>query len=218
MRILLFIGLLLCLLLPVAACGGPDSIPKEPTWVDDVEPILRAHCFHCHGPGQPDAQGEIVRADPDAFRWDIYDKSVQAAPFGLEEEFDGQDWVGNLLEMDGYFTAGEKERMPPAPARRLSQRDINVLKRWKKRAFGKEPPPRGVRMPNHKPTASWLDKPTRIVVTDGDYETVLGKLVCAGGKEQLLRQSGAHVLMPGIQPPCTATLHDGQDMVTVMLE
>jgi hypothetical protein len=104
-------------------------------------------------------------------------------------------------------------RMPPPPATRLSQRDIDVLRRW-----GETGAPRGVRVANHLPTASWLNKPTTIVIADEDREQVLGKLVCAGGIEQPLLSSGAHTLKAGTQPPCLASLSDGQDGVAVLLE
>jgi len=31
-------------------CGTEAPVPDKPTWVDDVQPIMQANCFHCHGP------------------------------------------------------------------------------------------------------------------------------------------------------------------------
>jgi hypothetical protein len=51
------------------ACGGvPDiaSVPAQPTWTNDVQPLLADHCTLCHG--SPPNRGA-----PADFRLDVYD-------------------------------------------------------------------------------------------------------------------------------------------------
>ena len=45
---------------------------------------------------------------------------------------------------------------------------------------------------------------------------MLGKLTCDGG-QLLLPRSGSFDLPEGLQPPCSAVLFDGQDVVSVLL-
>src|SRR3954454_14098978 len=56
--LLLLVGL-------ICACGVQRPAPDEPTWVDDVQPILQANCFGCHGASFDSKAGR--------YRWDVYD-------------------------------------------------------------------------------------------------------------------------------------------------
>jgi hypothetical protein len=199
----------LCVLFVVGGlgCEAPPPAPLKPTWVDDVLPILRSNCFHCHG--------AVNRAGA-AFRWDFYDvtdprlTAIRDVVMDYRPLlFDGAKRQSPLIYM---FASTTVDRMPPPPATQLDDRELLILKRWSTM----ENPERGTRQPNLKPTATWLSRPTTIVIADEDREQVLGKVSCVGGEDPIL-STGAVKLSNGRQPPCTATMFDGQDVVAVQL-
>lgn len=189
--------------LPLGLTGcAPDPVPAQPTWVEHVEPILRGNCFHCHGGAAP--QGDVGR-------WDVYDKlDPQLARIGnfADSMISGKD-PAHFIAIRGFVDPGidEARRMPPAPATRLTQRDLLILDGWRTAGF-----PRGQRQPNRVPTIRWLDPPSFFVVNDEDREQVLGRIDCQGG-QMLLPRSGAFILPDDLAPPCSAILYDGQDLV-----
>jgi hypothetical protein len=194
----------------LAACEAPKPAPMNPTYVDDVEPILRGNCFHCHGPVRPSAV---------SFRWDFFDPAdprlKAIGDFSSEFPMGGASNAAHgFAQIVPLVSATSEARMPPPPASPLSAEDITTLQRFYPNATAK--PPRGTRNPNQPPTAAWLNKPSTVVVSDGDREQVLGKIVC-GSKETAVLYSGTTKLADGSQPPCTASLYDGQDPVTVPL-
>jgi hypothetical protein len=201
------------LLLGSLGCEGPASAPAKPTWVDDVEPILRGNCFHCHGAVSPDAA-------PLVQRWDFYD--MGDPKLTTINDFTPTDvakakWPSakdHLVSWLLYvtYTADNPARMPPAPATPLSDSAIQTLKNWMMAGT-----PRGTRLNNKKPTAAWLVRPKTIVVSDDDNEQVLGKMTCSGADEPVAH-SGTFTLPAGWQPPCTATLYDGQDTQMITLQ
>jgi hypothetical protein len=183
--------------------GCADPVPAVPTWVDDVEPILRGSCFHCHG---------AVPVGKDAARWDVYDRTdPQLAAMGDFSAYlttDGKD-AAHFVAIQALVDPAQEEarRMPPPPARRLGERERAVLSAWQETGFQ-----RGTRPFNRPPTIAWYPAAPRFIVRDGDGEQVLGKLSCTGG-HLLLPRSGIFELTPPLQPPCSAALFDGQDLV-----
>jgi hypothetical protein len=193
----------------LAACEAEPAVPAKPTWVDDVEPILRSNCFHCHGQAGNYA-GLMTK------RWDFYDfsdpKLTALGMFGSSQDLVSANDPAHFALMSAYVqTPDLNGRMPPPPASGLDAREIQVLKGWMADGYQ-----RGVRAANAKPTAAWLVKPTSVVVSDADREQVLGKISC-GNAEQPILHSGTTTLPQGWMPPCTVTLYDGQDMVSVNL-
>jgi hypothetical protein len=189
------------LLLGSVGCDSAAPVPSKPTWVDDVEPILRGACFHCHG---------AEKRDVVALRWDFFDAmDSRLAGLGdfsmvLQPGAHIGLWV-TAMKPVGTF-------MPPPPASPLPDHEVQIIRNW----AANVPLVRGMRNPNQKPTAEWLKKPTSILISDGDHEQVLGKMTCNGVDAPILR-SGTFDLPMGWQPPCTAAMFDGQDVVTVNL-
>ena len=211
------------LLLALAGCEEVAGVPARPTWVDDVEPILRGNCFHCHGSSADMARGtrrwDFAFADNDPKLAAIGDFSVlygttPAMPIAPALSLTGDAGMTQIILMGAFASSKELNmRMPPPPATALSARELKILENWG--ATGRE---RGVRNPNARPTAAWLNKGQKLfVVSDADREQVLGKIACAG-REELLIRSGAHSLPDGTSPPCMVTLYDGQDTNTVQLD
>lgn len=203
----------------LAACREEAPVPANPTWVDDVEPILRANCFHCHGGGDRPMGTQ---------RWDFFYEAMDPPP-GSPLGTVGEPLEPRVAELNippalrpiatrtalanwkifTLPTMGDDIRMPPPPALRLSDRDLAVLK-----AFTGV---RGMRAGNQAPTAVWRKQGMVFEVRDGDREQVLGKLVC-GAMEWPILRTGAHNLPAGATLPCTAWLFDGQDTARVTLQ
>lgn len=191
------------------ACAAEDPIPEHPTYVDDVEPILRGNCFNCHG----------VTASPLQYRtkrWDVCELNAfsNVGPF---MDVSNADFLGAKMRIPQTLAVyvlprlGARPVMPPIPGRVLSDRQNQVLEAWAKN------PVCGQRAHNQKPTAAWLMKPTQFVVEDGDFDQVLGTITCGAASAQILH-SGANELPAGASPPCTLMISDGQDAVTASLE
>jgi hypothetical protein len=213
---------ILVVALVVGACGVERPAPEEPTWVDDVQPILQANCFHCHGASFDSKEGR--------YRWDVYDLSdarYQQVGFMVVEEttpdsvstipvrtFLGASDAGHYRIILDFVSADANEdiRMPPPPASRLSARDVAVLRNWSTEAQKFQS---GNHQPNHPPEIAWLEPGRSVVVSDADGDQVLGRLEC-GGQPVLLPRSGGHELPPGVVAPCTGALFDGWDAITAV--
>lgn len=188
-----------------AACGAEEPVPATPTWVEDVEPIVRGQCSHCHGA----TAKSFARADAlSPTRRDVYDAMAfdEFGPFDPAVQ-GAKDWA-TLVPFVEFKTPN---RMPPPPATPLSEREIKVLKRWFEKGA-----PRGMRARNAKPAVSWIVKGKTFEVADGDGEQVLGKITCGAATGQILH-AGAQGLPMGATSPCMVVLHDGQDRVTAAL-
>jgi hypothetical protein len=223
----------------LVGCSSEPPVPENPTWVEDVLPIMRANCFHCHGP-TADLHKHNTK------RWDVWgylnittvDKvltegeptaysdlgfKLEKIPVGSSED---STWVSvndpnhvNLFPAyigdpsDPMGMVSEDGRMPPPPATRLSDRDTLTIIKWIKNKA-----PQGKHSPNSKPQISWLEKGKVIEIADADGDIVLGRATCADDMVFQLRYPGAHKLPKGYAPPCTVEAYDGFDKVTKTLQ
>jgi hypothetical protein len=227
-------GKLASLLSATAAlgCGTEAPVPDSPTWAQDVQPILRAHCFHCHG---PTASYKLYKT----MRWDVFDLGEEPyRRMGFEKVFEEvAQQSGELYKVATFFGANDAshggfinayvdveagaQRMPPPPALPLSARDRTVLQRWSDLLKRQPALPasalKGTHQPNHLPTLAWLQSPALAVVADEDGDQVLGKLDC-GGVELRIQRSGGLTFPEGTKPPCRGTLYDGYEEAPVSLE
>lgn len=196
-----------------AGCDEPSPAPDRPTWFADVQPILRANCFHCHGSLADFARLGTKRWD---FLYDPMDPQLRAIG-DFSSVFEGQGGASptdalQKFQIGAFIAANDLTRMPPPPATPLSARDIKVVQTW----LMQPNPEKGTRSPNAKPTADWLNVGKTFVVKDADRDQVLGKVRC-GAMEALLIRSGTHVVPEGTGPPCTVTLYDGLETNVVTL-
>ncbi len=212
---------LLYILALAGGCDGDNPVPPVPTWIDDVEPILRANCFSCHGAATNRPTG--------AKRWDVYDLSdPKLTPIG---KFGGVPvgsppgttplWVSTKdcahAQQLFMWTDPGPLRMPPPPATPLSTRDRAVLSNWLGTGMTcANGLARGVRANNHLPTVAWLDSThTQIVINDEDKDQVLGKVTCPPSTVPLFTdRTGAFPLtltFPALKAgmACTVLLYDG---------
>lgn len=98
----------------LSSCETPP--PSEPTWEQDVRPLLAARCVRCHT-SPPFADPAIQtpeRPRVPATRLDVYE--VAAMESGL--------LVSLVSRPEPLF------RMPPPPSARLTDYEIEVLRRW----------------------------------------------------------------------------------------
>jgi hypothetical protein len=105
-----------------AGCGA--SVPSNPTWVEDVRPILVARCIRCHQSSVTNDPGKT----PNAFG------NFDHANFS---DFAGADLI--YVKMVGDAVAGKIAGspagigfMPPPPSEKLVDWQIETLQRWQK--------------------------------------------------------------------------------------
>jgi hypothetical protein len=105
------------------ACGS--GVPAQPTWQNDVRPLLVARCIRCHD--------DPPRGDPGAamaegnFNYQTVDDVVAAAgALGIL-----QTVAPMRVHLSGTL------HMPPAPAASLQDWEAEILDNW-----GRETPPR----------------------------------------------------------------------------
>ena len=132
----------------LGACSGLDT-PSDPTWIEDVRPIVYANCVRCHG------YPAIHEAVP-TFRLDSYSSTLM--PDG--DEMDG---AAAAATFNGYladpFNGESKSQMPPRFP--LEDRQVDILLDWI--ALGDdevEPvvfPPRGERPDNAEPDMTFTE-------------------------------------------------------------
>jgi len=119
-------------LLALAACE-PD-VPAAPTYSKDVQPILAAHCVRCHG------ANDTLNGDP-TVRFTLKAPLVCYLQRYADENCPGSDckhgaaWCGGaasgkLIVHEINDTDDSQLRMPPLPADRLNDWEIEVLTRW----------------------------------------------------------------------------------------
>jgi mono/diheme cytochrome c family protein len=86
----------------------------------EVLPILSTNCFACHGPDEHSRQGKL--------RLDTRAGALAKAASGRAAVLPGKAAVSHLMER---VTASGALKMPPAASgKKLSARDIDILRRW----------------------------------------------------------------------------------------
>jgi hypothetical protein len=112
-RALLLVGLLVGAAAVAPGCGA--NVPANPTWAEDVHPIMVARCIRCH---HSPAAGD-------------FDVTIAAGNFDFQNfaDIDGGDL--NLLTGEGADQA-QMGLMPPPPAARLADWQIETLRNWSK--------------------------------------------------------------------------------------
>ncbi len=149
--------LVVILALSSGACA--PATPGQPTWVEDVEPILMANCVRCHS-AVPSSGA------PSSFRLDRFEDNVL-----------DQETIRGAQSMSLYVSARRHDM--PAVGPSLSPRQEDILEKWA------SAPNQGTRAGNHLPTASLVtaipgtvdaDLHADILVEDADNDSVIGTL------------------------------------------
>lgn len=96
--------------LAAAACA--PAAPANPTWEDDVKPILAANCVRCH-------RSPAVNGAPTNFRLDICEEA--GGVLGASDQ---------VVRILARGTSPGNLAMPPPPAAPLSDRQIEIIQNW----------------------------------------------------------------------------------------
>jgi hypothetical protein len=108
--------------LSLPACA--PLVPVSPTWAEDVRPLVLSRCVRCHdSPGRPDPYANPSAAPIDAYTFN-YPASVPLDPLppGL--------MVLKALGRQAVRGEGGLRVMPPAPAEKLEDWQIEMLENW----------------------------------------------------------------------------------------
>ena len=203
-------------LLASAACS--PEVPAQPTWIDDVRPILAANCIRCHSPPH-------IGGAPDTFRLDKYD--TELVPDGTDENDTPDQISGAEAQSFAMSELVVDEIMPPRFP--LADYQQETLAAWD--AAGA---PRGEpRSDNASPSLTLLGDPVvspgrvrfEYQIDDADGDIVTGGILPADqlgdsiylsnqlfvgrGVISLSLASGSHELV--------AELDDGHEVVEVEL-
>jgi len=120
--------------------GCTPEVPAHPTWEADVHPILQARCERCHSTQVITAQGSAQRSDL------IASKEIGAPTTSFDYATTAdlptnvmvgittitQFWKGALTGKDNFLRLPDENsnRMPPIPATRLEDWQIDTIERW----------------------------------------------------------------------------------------
>lgn len=109
------------------ACAADG--PANPTWADDIHPLMVSRCIRCH-----DDPGQV---DPASAATGIAILKVPGTPSFNYANFGDIPQTPNLmyLTIAAKYARGEVTgipRMPPPPAAELADWQIDMLDRWGK--------------------------------------------------------------------------------------
>src|SRR5262249_61480153 len=108
------------LAVPPAAAAAEEPLPQTIEFNRDVRPILADNCFFCHGPDRAKRQANLRLDSADGATADLGGRRAVVAGDLEHSEL----WQRIPAE-------DEEPRLPPAKAnRRLTPRQIDVLRRW----------------------------------------------------------------------------------------
>lgn len=170
---------------------GCSSVPANPTWTEDVKPILQANCIKCHG--------RVTRGGaPDNFRLDIYDGTDDPSRNGFIPL--GRGGASDMAQFIAFRV--REETMPPEIP--LTSNQIEVLENWfnaRPDAMPPARPERGEPDPDNEGPeivvgrfSSAGDTGLDILITDPDFDIVHGTLTATpvGGGDQILISDDLH--------------------------
>jgi mono/diheme cytochrome c family protein len=121
----------------LAACdSGSSTAPDMPTYDRDVRPIMLSRCVRCHGAGGTlnadpamigTAQGIPIQGYFDAYadRGDCTPSDAGIVPSTCKP---GAKTYAPLMAI--VIESTGDGRMPPLPAPKLTDRQIEIIKRW----------------------------------------------------------------------------------------
>jgi hypothetical protein len=156
----------------VSACSPPGAV-QNPTWAEDIYPIVQGQCLHCHG-GTADKDGGTRRLDMVDFETDV-----------CEDLGVGIGSYARLIQgVIDYEELAKGPTMPPAPARPLEDWQSETIRNWAKGDPDKKIPKFALGKPtnNHSPVITVETKVSgskltlSYVASDSDGDPVLGEI------------------------------------------
>lgn len=148
------------------AVGCSPAVPDNPTWTEDVRPILMANCVRCH-------TNPPIGGAPDYIRLDSYD----------DWPLDNGGAMAGAAAFAGAiasFVANEEDPMPPEIGP-LPERQQELLRRWAEQGAPRGEPLPGNQAPAITMEPGVVDAAAGTVtfayeIRDPDEEFVLGTL------------------------------------------
>lgn len=104
-----------------AGCGA--AVPTNPTWVEDVRPIMVARCIRCHQSTPTNDPGLKTVAFGDFDHQNLSDFSASDLSFAM---MSGKAITGKIP----ITSSPGNGIMPPPPAAKLADWQIETLQRW----------------------------------------------------------------------------------------
>lgn len=101
--------------------GGMSLAVEKPDYNFDVRPILSDNCFACHGPDRENQKGGL--------RLDLRDAATQPAKSGETAIVPGIPDASTLISRI-LSTDAEEVMPPPKSHKKLSKRQIEILRQW----------------------------------------------------------------------------------------
>ena len=99
-----------------------DALPETIEFNRDIRPVLSDNCFFCHGPDKNKRAADL-RLDTEA---GLHGKDGQHGAI-VAGKPDDSEMIKRIISAD------PEQKMPPAHSgKSLSERDIQLLKRWKR--------------------------------------------------------------------------------------
>ena len=126
----LFLGFGLALVM--GACAPADP-PADPSFATDVLPVMKMHCTRCHG------DGGTLNADPNSLP--PYNTAPEVGYFTSYDDLPAAECKTapailctgaktNAVTIHAYIHLPDESRMPPRPAARLSDWELQLLDNW----------------------------------------------------------------------------------------
>ena len=109
------------LALMIGVVRGDEPIPDRVEFNRDIRPILSDVCFHCHGPDQAQRKGNLRFDRKDGAFADLGDGHFAIVPGKLGES----ELIRRITSTDP-----DEQMPPPELERKLSPRQIALLRRW----------------------------------------------------------------------------------------
>ena len=220
MRVL--VSLSVSLLVAAAACTAAPEAPATPTWDEDVYPVIKGNCLHCHG-GTSDKT-----AGPALVRFDVC--NVMSDVFMALTVKPATDVISLLPSIMSVVEEkdGKRAVMPPAPAHPLTDYELKVLTNWRTQVVAKADRATACKKTsgNRRPTATLIkltqgsELIAELDVTDPDGDQVFGRVTTGNNNNAEILSAGHHVLKirGGTGEKLTLKLTDGYDVADITLQ
>jgi hypothetical protein len=179
--------------LAAAGCAAPEP-PANPSWDQDVFPILRGSCLGCHGEESANSPVPVLTV----YRFDFCNPATLKDDFGEMVVGAGAAAWANAIQTTVAPTKMSPKPMPPPPAARLSEYEVGVLRNWAKRASNNTPPSELCEKKgrNRRPSVRLIDSRkdglkviATIELSDPDGDSLIAKAT-AGSGNTLIKAAG----------------------------
>lgn len=139
------------------------------SFVRDIKPILSNACFHCHGPDEADRKGGT-----DGLRLDTFEGATADLGGGAQAIKAGHPEASEMIERI-LSTDPDLVMPPPSVGRKLSPRQVDLLKKWISEGA------------KYEPHWSYV-KPVRPTVVATQHQPDQSPAVMAGAIDELVQR------------------------------